>query len=68
MKNSNKFRVRVLFDSVKHSEYYDYDLTYDEAVSKFVYYVRACLECNLNIRCVNIFSGRKCIKLFCNHG
>lgn len=41
--------------------------SYDEAVDRFLFYVRCALELNVDIRCVNIIQGKKSIKLFQNH-
>lgn len=67
MKHSCKFRLRVVADDNKLTPIYQDGLTYSEACEHFVFYVRCALELNVHIRVVNIFLGKKCIKMFVNH-
>lgn len=61
------YKVRVLLDSVHTREIIIENLSYSDAVDRFLFYVHSCLEFNLKIRCVNIILANKTIKLFTNH-
>lgn len=63
------YSVRVLhkYPILKDTMYEN--LSYQEACDKFKYFVSCCLEFpELNVRCINIFKGKKSIKLFQNYG
>ena len=60
------YKVRFVSKDFK-IEHVESCKSYDEAVDRFIYYVRCALELNVNIRCVNIINGKKSIKLFQNH-
>lgn len=67
MASLQKYRVRVLFSGAGRSEFnYLFD-SYSDAKDRFVFYVHCCLEFDLNVRCVNIFRNKKCIKYFQNY-
>lgn len=59
-----KYKVRVLHDDFKETVHDGLD--YHSAVEKFMFYVSAVLEFNLNVRCVNIMNGKGTIKMFQN--
>lgn len=62
------YRVRVLHSYPYLKDTMFENLTYQEACEKFKFFVACCLEFpELHVRCVNIFKGKKCIKLFSNH-
>ena len=66
--NGKKYKVRVLKPTKGADlEIWHENLTYYSAVDLFKFYVDAVLEFNLEVRCINIFSGKRCIKLFQNH-
>ena len=63
------YRVRVLFNDLKHSEKVEEGLNYVQAKRRFLFYVSACLEFDneLNVRCVNIFRDKTCVKYYQNY-
>lgn len=67
METKSKFVVRVLFNDLKRTESLESFDHLSDAIEQFVYYVRAVLEFDLNVRVVNIFKGKKSIKMFQNY-
>lgn len=69
MKTNSLFSVRVLFSYPIMKEKIYENLTWEQAVQRFVFYVQCCLSFpELHVRFVNIIKGkRKCIKMFQNH-
>lgn len=67
MKTKSKFVVRVLFNDLNRTESLESFDHLSDAIEQFIYYVRAVLEFNLNVRVVNIFKGKKSIKMFQNY-
>lgn len=63
------YKVRVLLGAPYFKEEVFENLSYQDAVEKFKFYVSVCLEFSeFSVRCVNIIKGKKSIKLFQNHG
>lgn len=60
-----KYKVRVLHDDFKETVLEGLD--WPTAVDRFVFYVRAALELNVSIRCVNIMNGKGSIRMYSNH-
>lgn len=60
-----KYMVRVLHDDFKETILEGLD--WSTAVDRFIFYVRAALELNVSVRCVNIMNGKGTIKMFKNH-
>lgn len=60
-----KYKVRVLHDDFKETIIEGLD--WSTAVDRFIFYVRAALELNVSVRCVNLMNGKGTIKLFQNH-
>ena len=48
----------------RHTEKIETCSSYAEAVERFLFYVHLTLEDGLNLLCVNILNGKKCIKMF----
>lgn len=59
------YRVRVLHNNYKETIHDG--LNYVEALDQFKFYCDATLEFNLDVRCINLFNGKKCIKMLSNH-
>lgn len=60
------YRVRYVTNDCKVDHYVDCS-SYDDAVDKFLFYVRTAVVLNANIRSVQIFYFRKRIKVFQNY-
>lgn len=60
------YSIRVLELGNGH-ELWLRDLSFDEAVDRFIFYVRCACELGCSIRCVNLFKGKKSVKMFQNH-
>lgn len=68
MAKVSTYRVRVLHSYPYMKDTIFDNLSYQEACERFMFYVACCLEFpELNVRCVNIFKGKKCFKYFCNY-
>lgn len=67
MNKSKKYRVRVLVGGRHSYEHIIENLSWSDALDRFLFYVRMNLEMDLSFRCVNIFLGKKCIKMFVSH-
>lgn len=67
MNKSKKYRVRVLVGGRHPYEYIIENLIWSDALDRFLFYVRMNLEMDLSFRCVNIFLGKKCIKMFVSY-
>lgn len=65
------YSIRVVLDDFQHSEFRMHHLSYASALEWFTFYSRAALEMEseltYKIRCVNLFSGKKCVKMLQNH-
>lgn len=62
------YTVRVLFSGCR-GEMNVTGLNYVQAKRKFLFYVSACLEFEneLDVRCVNIFLGKTCLRYYQNY-
>ena len=69
MKRNDSYRVRVLHSYPYLGESNYYNLSWEQASEKFLFFVSVCLAFpEINVRCVNIIKGkRKSIKMFQNH-
>lgn len=64
----NNYKIRVLhYDCYKLASDTLSNLSYSDALDRFLFYAHAALELGLGIRCVNIMLGNKSIKMFQNH-
>lgn len=64
MSKKSSYRVRVLIGGYHNDEIILENLSWSQAVDRFLFYVRLNLEMDLSFRCVNIFLGKKCIKMY----
>lgn len=63
--NHQKFKVRVVDDNCNVTLIEN--LSWSDAIDRFLFYVHCALELGVHLRCVNIIIGKKTIRMFSNH-